>query len=611
MNNSIRTMFRSPMVIGLGIILVWFIITFLIVPNVRMIGDVFFPNGELSLRAFQAVWSSNSAMRALRNSFILAFALCITVNVLGIFIVLVTRYFDIKGSKYLWLGFGTALIYSGVVAVAGYKFVFGDNGIVTQGLTAVFPGVSPDWFTGAIGVITVLTLGGTGQQMLFLSAALAKVDNQTIEAAQQMGASNWKILTTVVLPTIKPMIFATTILTFLSGLSAFAAPQVLGGTQFQTIAPTILTFSNVARSRDLAIVLALILGLSTLILLAVLNRIQSGGTYVSVSKVPSAIVRQPIKNKWANVAMHVVAYALFLVYVLPPVLIVLYSFTDARTIRTGDFHADSFTLHNYAEVLTDYSALSPLILSVVYAGLTGLLVILLILPTARIITRFPNVITTTVDYLLHIPWVLPAAMIAVGFIVTFSFPNILVGNQVLTGTLVLLLIAYVAQRIPFTLRLLRASFAGIPQSMEEAASMLGAGDLYTFRKVLLPIVLPTAAAITALNFNSLLTEYDTAVFLANPFHQPLGIVIQNATRNEGSGDATAKTFVYTVLLMIISTFIMWLVYGRSSDENKRSKSSKRSFRIPGFGKGNRDAETEELLEEAAAPVTLGSAAAGP
>jgi len=574
--SPVRDLLRSPMAIVLGIILTWFIVTFLLLPNINMIREAFFPDGELSLRAVDELRSSESAMTALRNSFILGAALCITVNVLGVFIVLVTRYFNIKGSRILWLGFGTALIYSGVVAVAGYEFVFGSNGLATQFLTTFIPNLSPDWFTGSLGVIVVLTLGGTGQHMLFLSAALAKVDNQTIEAARQMGASNTKILTSVVLPTIKPMIFAVTILTFLSGLSAFAAPQVLGGREFQTVAPLILTFSGIPRSQDLAIMLALILGASTLVLLAVLNWIQKGGTYVSVSKVPSTMVRQNVDSRAGNVALHAAAYALFLLYVLPPVLIVVYSFTDARTIRSGDITWDSFTLDNYIAVLTDGSALRPLFVSVGYATLASLLVLVLILPTARLISRFTNWVTSAFDYLLHIPWVVPAAMMALGFIITFSFPQPLVLGQVLTGTLVLLLIAYVAQRIPFTLRLLRATFTGIPHSMEEASSMLGASDFYTFRKVLLPMALPTAAAVSALTFNSLLTEFDTAVFLANPFFQPLGVVIQNATRNEGTGDATATTFVYTVLVMIVSTLVLWFVYGRGS----RGDSKKRPRRRP-------------------------------
>ena len=42
----------------------------------------------------------------------------------------------------------STLIYSGVVLVTGYKFVYGSTGIVTKVLTNIFPGLDPNWFVG-------------------------------------------------------------------------------------------------------------------------------------------------------------------------------------------------------------------------------------------------------------------------------------------------------------------------------------------------------------------------------------------------------------------------------------------------------------------------------
>jgi len=124
-------------------------------------------------------------------------------------------------------------------------------------------------------------------------------------------------------------------------------------------------------------------------------------------------------------------------------------------------------------------------------------------------------------------------------------------------------------KIPFTLRLLKAAFASVPESLEDAARILGAGPLFTLRTVLVPLVLPTAAAITALNFNSLLDDYDTAVFLYHPLYEPLGLAIRASTEGENNLDAMSITFVYTVLLMIIMGFTMWLVYGRGGARGRR------------------------------------------
>ena len=269
---DIRRMLRSPFVIVTGVILAWFIVTFLVWPNANLLLQTFAPGGEPSLRAVEKLASSERAMTSLRNSFLLAFVLSVTVNVVGVFIVLVTRYYDIKGARFLWLGYATTLIYGGIVLAAGYKFVYGADGIVTGFLQGLFPGMDPDWFSGFPAVVIVMTLATTTNHLLFVSSALAKVDQQTIEAARNMGASEWTILRRVVLPMLKPVLFAVTILTFLGGLGALSAPQVLGGREFQTIAPMILTFSATPSSRDIAALLALVLGLATVVLLVVLTR---------------------------------------------------------------------------------------------------------------------------------------------------------------------------------------------------------------------------------------------------------------------------------------------------------------------------------------------------
>ncbi|MFD7548841.1 ABC transporter permease [Streptomyces sp. NPDC059816] len=569
MSRALRTMLRSPVVVVAGVALAWFVFTFLIYPNAVLLKEVFAPGGSFSGRAFQKLWSSERALDSLRNSFVLAAVLTVTVNVLGVFIVLVTRYFAVRGARLLWLGYATTLVYGGVVAVSGYSFVYGETGFVTRLLLRVAPGWDPAWFSGMFAVVVVMTLTGTGYHMLFLSSALARLDYQTIEAAQQLGSSPWRILRTIVLPVLRPTLFAVTVLTFLGGLAAFAAPQVLGGREFQTITPMILTFSGNPGSRDLAATLALVLGLATLLLLAVLNRLQAQGTYFSVSKVSTALTKQRIGRPVANAVVHLLAYALFVVYLVPPLLIVLFSFTDAATIASGDLGASSFTLANYERVLTDAAASWPFVVSVGYAAVTAVVVLGMMLFVARILQKFVNAVTVTVEYLLHIPWVLPSTLTALGLIITYSVPRLPVGGTVLSGTVGLLAVAYVTAKIPFTLRMLKAAYASIPVSLEEASALLGAGTLRTYRRVLLPLVLPAAAAVSALNFTSLLDDYDTAVFLAHPLYQPLGITIQNAARGEGTSDATALTFVYTVLLMVISSLAMWFVYGRNSGMGKR------------------------------------------
>jgi iron(III) transport system permease protein len=69
----------------------------------------------------------------------------------------------------------------------------------------------------------------------------------------------------------------------------------------------------------------------------------------------------------------------------------------------------------------------------------------------------------------------------------------------------------------------------------------------------------------------MLDDYDTAIFLAHPLVQPLGLVIKANTDGAEGVQGVANTFVYTVLLMVITGVTMYLVYGRSSRRGTAGK----------------------------------------
>ncbi len=426
--------------------------------------------------------------------------------------------------------------------------------------------MNPDWFIGYPAVVFVMTFACTTNHIIFLSNAIKSIDYQTIEAAKNMGASPWGILTKIVFPVLKPVFTTLSVLLFATGLGALSAPLIVGGKDFQTISPMILTFANSMSSRDLAALLAIFLGISQIILLYFITRAEKKGHYMSVSKVKTKIVKQKIENKAANFIVHFFAYVLFAIYVLPIAAVIIFSFTDTYSISTGTLSWEHFTLDNYMKILTDASAYEPFVISIIYSGLTAIIVVLAMLFIARLIHKYNNKLTTTLEYLLHIPWLIPGILMALGLIITYDKPMPIMGNIVLTGTLGLLLIAYVIEKIPFTLRILKAAYYSFDSSLEDAAKNLGAKPIYTFIRVILPIVLPTTLAILALNFNSLLADYDLTVFLYHPLYQPLGIVIRNNTDPTASVDAKVMNFVYSVILMAISAIVIYFVYGRGSNK---------------------------------------------
>lgn len=546
----------------LNLFLIWLIVAFIIYPNLNLLKTTFFINGELSLNSVNKLLSSKIALKSLMNSFILAVSLSLTVNIIGIFIVLVTEFYEVKGAKILKLGYFTTLIYSGILVASGYKFIYGENSFVTHGLQSIFPSISSNWFEGYGAVLFTMTFACTTNHLIFLTNSIRNVDYQTIEAAKNMGANEKTVLFKILFPTLKPVLYALTILIFLIGLSAVSAPLILGGKGFQTINPMIIMFSKTQYSRDIATLLSLILGGATVLLVVFMNKIERGKNYISISKSKTKLKKQKIENKTVNIIVHIVSYLLFLIYIFPIFMVILFSFTEGQAVVAGKISLATFTLDNYAKLFTQTKSFKPYLVSLIYSGLAAVGVVVYSLTIAKLIHKKNNKLSKFYEYASLIPWLLPTTLIALGMMITYDSPKPILLGQVLIGSPIIMVLAYIIVKIPFSFRMLRAAFFSIDDSLEEAAKTMGASTFYTFRKVIFPILLPSAMAVGAIVFNSLLTDYDLSVFLYHPLLEPLGIVIMKSTDVEADLNAKAMIYVYSVTLMIISGIIVYYTYGK-------------------------------------------------
>ena len=176
------------------------------------------------------------------------------------------------------------------------------------------------------------------------------------------------------------------------------------------------------------------------------------------------------------------------------------------------------------------------------------------------------------EYALLFPWLLPTILICYSYRVFFNHSDVwYVFNQNLyyaDRVKILIIIAYVVTKLPFSLRMIRASFYMIGEEMEEAARNMGAGPVYTFLRVKLPVILPSVLAVFALNFNALFTEYDMSAAFASAYGTTYAMVIQSMSREEGlygyNINASGRRCASTVFIMLVSGIILYLVYGVGS-----------------------------------------------
>ena len=574
MKKKTNTARLTPGAIILRLILAWLIVTFVLFPNINIIIDVLHEDGQFSTEAFTKLLRSRRAVKSMVNSLVLGMALVVTVNVVGTLAVLFTEYWDLKGSRILKLSYMTSLVYGGVVLATGYKFVYGSKGIITKLLLLIMPEMNPSWFSGFGAVLFVMTFACTSNHIIFLTNAIRAMDYHVIEAAQNLGASDSKILFKVVLPSLKPTLFALTIMTFLTGICALSAPLMIGGSKFQTINPMIVSFAQAPGSRDLAAVLALFLGLMTIVLLYFMNRVERKGNYISISKTKEKMHKQKLRNPTANIIAHILAYGMFIIYMLPICFVVLFSFCDALSIKTSTLRLSSFTLKNYIALFTKQDAFRPYLVSIVYSVAAAVIAGLICVVAARLVLKSKRKIDSFFEYGLLIPWLLPTTFIALGLMFTYDSPRFLVGNKVLIGSIWIMLIAYVVVKLPFSFRMIRAAFFGVEDSLEEAARTMGAKPVYTMFKVILPVILPTVMSVAALNFNALLSDYDLSVFLYSPKYQPLGVIIKAASDEGVNENAQAMALVYSVVLMILCGLALYLTQGGGAQAIRKKLKSK-------------------------------------
>ena len=615
-------------IIGLGLF-VYLFFGFMLLPCLNTLTSIFTTKnaaGETDPLAVIRFFFAGNMGKYVWNSLKLALCLVVTVNIVGVSIVLLTEYFDIKGAKILRLGYMTTLIYSGVALVTGYLFLYAPDGILTTALANAFPGFNENWFTGFNAVLFTMTFACTSNHALFLRNAIRGIDYNTVEAARNMGAKPFKVLWKVVFPTLIPTMFSLTVMTFITGLCAMSAPTLLG---YDSINPEIVRLAGSSTADEAfpqarAALLSIILAMFTIILLTVLSAYERKGHYLSVSKTKTKLEKQKITNPVANVLAHIYAYVLFVIYMIPVVMIIIFSFQTYSAIRMKKLDLSSWTLVNFFGQ-EDYMYLTSrgqykvregsisglfandatmggikmsFMLSIVAAALACIIVVVACNYIFKHKGKKSGVI---LEYALLFPWLLPTILICYSYRIYFNSESIwYVGNYNLyyaQNVRLLIIMAYTVVKLPFSLRMIRASFYAIDEELEDAARNLGAGGLTTFLRVKLPIILPSVLAVFALNFNALFTEYDMSATFASSYGTSYAMVIQAMCAEEGlygyNVNASGRRCASTVFIMLVSGLILYLVYGVGARDlgerlEHRAKWRRRFERITALGKKKKE-----------------------
>lgn len=193
------------------------------------------------------------------------------------------------------------------------------------------------------------------------------------------------------------------------------------------------------------------------------------------------------------VAVHSVALAVALVFLLPFVFVFLTSVMSDRQALTTDFWPRHWQWGNYAKVWSTPGFLSWWRNTLVYAGLGTLLTVVSSLPVAYAMARFRfrgrNLALMAVISMMMLP---PQVTVIPMYLFWAK-------QMHLTGTLWPLIIP-MAFGDAFSIFLLRQFLLTIPKEYTEAARIDGCGEVRTLLRVVLPMAKPAVAAVALFQF---------------------------------------------------------------------------------------------------------------
>lgn len=117
-------------------------------------------------------------------------------------------------------------------------------------------------------------------------------------------------------------------------------------------------------------------------------------------------------------------------------------------------------------------------------GLSALAVIILLaVLVAYLVVRRRSTANNVIDIMSMLPYIIPGSVVGIALIMAFNQKPL-----ILTGTMIIMVIALVIRRLPYTIRSSVATLQQIPITVEEAAISLGASKAKTFFLVTVPMM---------------------------------------------------------------------------------------------------------------------------
>jgi iron(III) transport system permease protein len=404
---------------------------------------------------------------------------------------------------------------------------------------------NPYSFWGIVWVHT--STGGIWFKVMLLVPVFRRLGASLEEAARVAGANTTTMLWRITLPVLAPMILAVSVLSFIRGLQSFNTELLLGTPASIYVYST--KIYDFLHREPRAYGEATALGSVFLFVLAILLffywRYLSGNKKFTVVTGQGYSTMRVKLGKWRYAALTGCLLYVAVMMLLPLTFLIIGSFMR----RYGFFNiASPFTLNHWHNMLADPIFLVALKNSLIIASVTAIGGVLLYSALAYLMVSRRAVTAPLLESLCWIPHVLPGILLSLGVLWLFLATPL---RFLLYGTVWGIAFALILADSPVTTQAFKAGLLQLGSDLEESARVSGASWVYTYRRILLPLLAPIAAAVGLMNFGSALTSISTPVLLYSHQSRPLAILLLEYSFTGELERAAALGLLITVIIGVM------------------------------------------------------------
>ena len=446
------------------------------------------------------------------------------------------------------------LIIPGILNTVAWALLFSpQTGPLNGALRAVHLPVF-DIFS-LLGMIFVQTTHMTPVAYLMGVSAFTSMDASLEEAALSSGARPLRVLRTITLRLIRPAILSAGLLMFVQTISTFEVPQLLGVPNHVFVFVSRMYEAIQSFPADygtVAVIGVFVLVLATIGLIVSQRLTRRSPTQTVTGKGFRPRVTDLGRWRWAGFA----AFALFFVVtvVLPLAMLLwssllpTYSPPSLQALRT-------VSLRNYGTLFSSPALLGAVRNTAITALSAGLIVTVLTAVVAYLTVKTRIRGRMLLDGLATVPIAVPSIVLGVGVLYWYLVAPL---PFHLYGTLTILVIAFVTIGLPYGMRYLGPGIAQISDELEEAATASGAGFVRAFRKIYLPLLMPSLLAAFLYTTIVAFREISAAIFLYSQNTDVMSVEIYNLW-SSGDYPVVAAFGILMVLLLCVVVGVVRLI----------------------------------------------------